>query len=91
MTVSNEYDFRPKGGRHCSSSLTRPGCRRSRWDETGISSVAFGGGCFLNRVLTETLASILRPRGLAPLRARSVPPNDCCLSLGQAGSVRTRS
>jgi hydrogenase maturation protein HypF len=52
--------------------------------KTGISSVALSGGCFLNRVLTETLVPVLRTRGLVPLLARAVPPNDGGLSLGQA-------
>jgi hydrogenase maturation protein HypF len=50
----------------------------------GIATVALGGGCFLNRVLTEATAEALRARGLRPLIARALPPNDGGLSLGQA-------
>lgn len=53
-------------------------------DATGISNIALGGGCFLNRVLTEATAQALRGYGLKPLIARALPPNDGGLSLGQA-------
>lgn len=52
--------------------------------DAGVPIVALGGGCFLNRVLTTALAQALRGRGLTPMFARALPPNDGGLSLGQA-------
>jgi len=49
-----------------------------------ITTVALGGGCLLNRVLTAQLTALLRARGLTVLTAMQVPPNDGGISLGQA-------
>ncbi|NVN85483.1 MAG: carbamoyltransferase HypF [Rhodopseudomonas sp.] len=49
-----------------------------------LNTVALGGGCFLNRVLVTEIGAGLRARGITPLMARAVPPNDGGLSLGQA-------
>jgi hydrogenase maturation protein HypF len=52
--------------------------------ETGIGTVALGGGCFFNRVLTAGLVRRLSELGLRPLTAAKVSPGDAGLSLGQA-------
>jgi hydrogenase maturation protein HypF len=49
-----------------------------------LTTVACGGGCFLNAILSRTLTSTLAARNLTVLEARDVPPNDGGLSLGQA-------
>jgi hydrogenase maturation protein HypF len=50
----------------------------------GLTTIALGGGCFLNHLLSRTLKQQLVMRGLAVLEARQTPPNDGGLSLGQA-------
>jgi hydrogenase maturation protein HypF len=57
----------------------------ARW---GQKDVALGGGCLMNRVLAEGLASALRLRGLVPWLPRAAPANDGGLSLGQAAMAR---
>jgi hydrogenase maturation protein HypF len=55
---------------------------------TGGEKIALGGGCLMNRILSEGLAGALRDKGFAPLLAREIPPNDGGLSLGQAALAR---
>lgn len=47
-------------------------------------TVALGGGCFFNAVLTRTLEIRLLAAGLRPLRPRTLSPGDPAVSLGQA-------
>jgi hydrogenase maturation protein HypF len=56
-----------------------------------IHTVALGGGCFLNAILSRGLGQRLRAHGLTVLEARQVPPNDGGLSLGQAWVAIQRS
>ena len=53
-------------------------------DTLDLTTVACGGGCFLNAILARGLRSRLGVRGIAMLEAQEVPPNDGGLSLGQA-------
>ncbi len=50
----------------------------------GLTTVALGGGCFLNHILSRNLTRLLTERGLTVLTANQAPPNDGGLSLGQA-------
>ncbi len=49
-----------------------------------IRRLACGGGCFLNRLLVQTLTELLHERDIEVLTARRISPGDSGLSLGQA-------
>lgn len=49
-----------------------------------VRTIALGGGCFHNDILSRTLSDQLADQGLRVLTAREVPPNDSAISLGQA-------
>jgi hydrogenase maturation protein HypF len=52
--------------------------------ESGLSTVALGGGSFQNRILLSRVASRLEAEGLQVLAPGEVPANDGGLALGQA-------
>ena len=61
----------------------------ARWvvqatESTRVRTVALGGGCFLNALLTKRLVTRLAARGIRVLEARQAPPNDGGIALGQA-------
>jgi hydrogenase maturation protein HypF len=55
---------------------------------TGLSTIVFGGGCFMNAILACGLRERLRGAGLDVFEAAQVPANDGGLSLGQAWVAR---
>jgi hydrogenase maturation protein HypF len=54
----------------------------------GLSTLCLGGGCMMNRVLAEGLVAAMSARGLTPVLAQRLPPNDGGVSLGQAVMAR---
>ncbi|MDZ7653903.1 MAG: carbamoyltransferase HypF [Burkholderiaceae bacterium] len=57
---------------------------------TQLTTVAMGGGVFLNRILSRALAEQLTARGLTVLQACQAPANDGGLALGQAWAAMQR-
>lgn len=56
----------------------------------GPSTVALSGGVFMNKVLLVRVIQGLEQQGFRVLRHRRVPPNDGCISLGQAAVAAAR-
>ncbi len=57
----------------------------------GIATVALSGGVFMNRYLTEHVLADLAAAGFTAAINRALPPNDGCISLGQAVVCSARS
>jgi hydrogenase maturation protein HypF len=58
-------------------------CRKIR-EREGLGKAALSGGVFQNRFLTERLVALLEKDGFEVFTHRAVPPNDGCISYGQA-------
>lgn len=56
----------------------------------GISTVALGGGVFMNRYLAEHALSALQAAGFTVAVSRELPPNDGAISYGQAAICAAR-
>ena len=57
----------------------------------GIETVVLSGGVFMNRYLTEHALAALAATGFTAAINRDLPPNDGCISLGQAVVAAARS
>ena len=57
---------------------------------TGIRDVALSGGSFQNLTLLRRTEGILAAAGLTTYINEKMPPNDACISLGQAYLIRER-
>ena len=57
----------------------------------GIATVALSGGVFMNRYPTEHVLADLAAAGFTAAINRDLPPNDGCISLGQAVVCSARS
>ena len=49
-----------------------------------LTHVILSGGCFQNRLLTESACAALRTAGHLPVLARRLPPHDGAIAAGQA-------
>jgi hydrogenase maturation protein HypF len=56
----------------------------------GIREAALSGGTFQNQYLQRSCIDMLRREGLQVYVNRAMPPNDACISLGQAYLIRER-
>jgi hydrogenase maturation protein HypF len=57
----------------------------------GARTIALGGGCFLNRIMTGRLSAALTGRGLRVLLPQTVSCGDSGLALGQAWVARQQA
>lgn len=58
---------------------------------TSLKQVAISGGCFQNRILTESVLTMLTESGYRCFWHRQIPPNDGGISLGQLYAIACES
>ncbi|MEZ4267016.1 MAG: carbamoyltransferase HypF [Myxococcota bacterium] len=68
---------------HAMADAILAGCLLAR-EASGLGVVALSGGVFQNALLLSRVAGRLKRAGFEVLRHRRAPPNDGCVSLGQA-------
>ena len=71
------------------ADVIRTVCESIR-DRTGIRAVTLSGGVFQNAYLLRKTRQRLGDGGLRVLEHKEVPPNDGCISLGQAAVAQAR-
>ncbi|WP_432735503.1 carbamoyltransferase HypF [Maridesulfovibrio sp. FT414] len=59
-------------------------CAELLAEQTGVKTMGLSGGVMQNLTIAVELPVELQARGLTPLVHRHLPPNDGCISLGQA-------
>lgn len=69
--------------------LLAEACRAVR-ERSGVGLVALSGGVFQNAIILTRLREALERFGFEVLVHRIVPPNDACISLGQAAAAAAR-
>ena len=72
------------------ATMVRDVCLRLR-EETGLNEVALSGGVFQNVTLLSKTVPLLEEVGFTVYTHRLVPPNDACISLGQAVVASVKS
>ena len=68
---------------HGVAVMIRDVCQRLR-EESSLNDVALSGGVFQNVTLLAMVVPLLQGAGFTVYTHRLVPPNDACISLGQA-------
>jgi hydrogenase maturation protein HypF len=56
---------------------------RQASQQTGITTVACGGGCFFNKILSAGLRERLQHTGITMFATRTILPGDTSIALGQ--------